>query len=261
MSTDGPARVTDLPDYTVRESKRAKRVRIDVSPVGRVEVVVPAGFPHDRVPQLLGERREWLERTLARVQRSEAASAEHDARLPERVELPALGRQWRVIYSGRGRGGAREDGRGRLRVHGPNPATARAGLCRWLGRTARTELRSWAHSLAEERGLTLAGVSIRAQATRWGSCSSRGRLNLNRNLLFLEPAMVRYLLLHELAHRVHLDHSPAFWSLLARWEPGYRELDRQLRQNGRQVPLWALPDRLLPGDFFPSDGTQGLPGV
>lgn len=253
--------MADLPDYTVRESKRAKRVRIDVSPAGRVEVVVPAGFPHDRVPQLLGERRQWLDKALARLQRPEAGSGETGARLPERVDLPALGRQWPVIYSGRGQGGAREDSRGRLRVHGPDPATARAGICRWLGRIARAELGPWVHSLAEKRGLTLDGVSIRAQATRWGSCSSRGRLNLNRNLLFLEPAVVRYLLLHELAHRVHLDHSPAFWSLVGRWEPGYRELDRQLRQKGRQVPLWALPDRLLPDDFFPSHGTQGLSGV
>jgi len=261
VSTDGSAPVSDLPDYTVRESKRAKRVRIEVSPVGRVEVVVPVGFPHDRVPQLLGERREWLEKTLARATRSEAVSGDRYARLPERVELPALGQQWRVLYSGRGRSGAREDSPGRLRVHGPDPATARAGLCRWLGRTARTELGPWARRLAEERGLILDGVSIRAQATRWGSCSSRGRISLNRNLLFLEPGVVRYLLLHELAHRVHLDHSSAFWSLVARWEPGYRELDRQLRQKGREVPLWALPDRLLPADFFPSGATQGLPGV
>lgn len=252
MSTDGRGPRPDLPDYSIRESKRAKRVRIDVTPAGRVEVVVPAGFPHDRVPKLLTERRGWLEEALARVRRPEAASGQRNDRLPYRVDLPALGRQWPVVYSGRGRGGTREDGEGQLRVHGPDPATARNGLCRWLGRIARAELVPWAYGLAEERGLTLDGTSIRAQATRWGSCSTRGRLNLNRNLLFLEPAIVRYLLLHELAHRVHLDHSPAFWSLVARWEPGYARLDRELRESGgRQVPLWALPDRLLPSDFFP----------
>ena len=239
----------DLPPYTVRESRRAKRARIDVSPAGRVEVVVPAGFPRRQVPQLLADNRAWLERALARVERRAAEAPELHARLPERIRLPVVGQSWTVTYPGKGRAGVREAG-GELRVHAPDRRGARDGLCRWLARTAKAELVPWAHAVAGELGLSVAGVSVRAQASRWGSCSSKGTLSLNRNLLFLEPAVVRYLLVHELAHTVHMDHSPEFWALVGRLEPDYRALDQKLRGAAHEVPVWALPERLLPPDFF-----------
>ncbi len=242
--------MADLPPYTIRESRRAKRVRIDVSPAGRVEVVVPAGFPADQVPYLLAEHRAWLERALDRIRRRRSGDPELHARLPERVHLPALGREWPVSYPGGGRSGARQSRDGELRVHAPDARGARDALCSWLARTAKAELMPWAYAVAGELGLKVAGVSVRAQASRWGSCSSRGTLSLNRNLLFLRPAVVRYLLVHELAHTVHMDHSPDFWSLVDRLEPNYRKLDRQLRGAAREVPAWALPERMLPPDFF-----------
>jgi hypothetical protein len=241
--------LSDLPPYTVRESRRAKRARIDVSPAGRVEVVVPAGFPRRQVPALLADHRQWLEGALARVERRQAANPELHARLPERIHLAALGREWPVTYPGSGRAGVREAG-GALRVHAPDRRGARDALCRWLARTAKTALVPWAQAVAGELGLTVAGVSVRAQASRWGSCSSKGTLSLNRNLLFLDPAVVRYLFVHELAHTVHMDHSPEFWALVGRLEPDYRGLDRKLRGAAREVPVWALPERLLPPDFF-----------
>ncbi|HKJ70905.1 MAG TPA: YgjP-like metallopeptidase domain-containing protein [Gammaproteobacteria bacterium] len=238
-----------LPAYTVRESRRAKRARIDVSPAGRVEVVVPAGFPRRRVPALLADNLRWLERALARVERRRAEAPELHARLPQRIHLTALDRAWPVTYPGGGRAEAREAGGG-LRVHAPDVRGARDALCRWLARTAKAELVPWAHSVAGVVGLPVGGVSVRAQASRWGSCSAKGSLSLNRNLLFLEPAVVRYLLVHELAHTVHMDHSPDFWGLVGRLEPDYRALDRKLRGAAREVPVWALPERLLPTDFF-----------
>jgi hypothetical protein len=241
--------MSDLPPYTVRESRRAKRARIDVSPAGRVEVVVPAGFPRGQVPALLADNRAWLERALARVAQRRAERPELHARLPERIHLAALDRAWPVTYPGSGAAGVREAG-GELRVHAPDRRSARDGLCRWLARTAKAELVPWAHAVAGELGLTVAGVSVRAQASRWGSCSSKGTLSLNRNLLFLEPAVVRYLLVHELAHTVHMDHSADFWALVGRLEPAYRALDKQLRGAAREVPVWALPERLLPPNFF-----------
>ncbi|MEF8792878.1 M48 family metallopeptidase [Thiohalorhabdus sp.] len=252
---------TDPPAYTVRESGRAKRARINVSPAGRVEVVVPAGFPKRQVPELVAANRQWLERALERVRRRQAEHPELHQGLPERIHLPALDREWAVVYPGSGKAGARESADGQLRVHAPDRRGARDALCNWLARTAHAHLVPWAGSVAEELGLTTRGVRVRAQARRWGSCSERGNLNLNRNLLFLAPEVVHYLLVHELAHTVHMDHSPDFWALVARLEPDYRALDRQLRRAAGQVPVWALADRLLPSDFFDEPGTHPLAGV
>lgn len=248
MGSAPPA--ADAPAYTVRESRRAKRARINVSPAGRVEVVVPAGFPHRKIPELVAANRQWLERALERVRQRQADHPEMHQGLPERIRLAALDREWPVVYPGSGNAGARESADGHLRVHAPDRRGARDALCNWLGRTAKAHLVPWAGSVAGDLGLTAGAVRVRAQASRWGSCSQRGNLNLNRNLLFLAPEVVRYLLVHELAHTVHMDHSPDFWALVARLEPGYRDLDRQLRRAAGQVPVWALADRLLPTDFF-----------
>ncbi|HKJ88568.1 MAG TPA: SprT family zinc-dependent metalloprotease [Gammaproteobacteria bacterium] len=244
--------MADLPEYTVRESRRAKRARLTVSPAGRVEVVIPRGFPRREVPALVAANRQWLERALERVRSRQAQRPDLHGGLPERVHLPALERAWEVEYAESVSGRARiREGDGRtLRVLAPDPPAARQALCAWLHRVAKAHLPPWLKAVGGQHGLEPARVTIRCQATRWGSCSSRGAISLNRNLLFLGADEVRYLFLHELAHTVHLNHSPEFWGLLARLEPEYRVLDQRLRGATGQVPAWALPDRLLPADFF-----------
>jgi predicted metal-dependent hydrolase len=85
---------------------------------------------------------------------------------------------------------------------------------------------------------TFATASIRGQKTRWGSCSSRQTISVNCKLLFLPSELVRYVLIHELCHTVHLNHSAAFWALVAQKEPDYQQLDAGLRDARYHVPLW-----------------------
>ncbi|MBP3204982.1 MAG: M48 family metallopeptidase, partial [Lachnospiraceae bacterium] len=66
--------------------------------------------------------------------------------------------------------------------------------------------------------------------TRWGSCSSDGNLNFNCRLLFVPKELVDYVVVHELAHRRHMDHSPAFWQEVETYMPDYRERRKQLKQ-------------------------------
>ena len=110
--------MADLPDYSVRVSARAKRARITVSPAGAVEVVIPRGFPRREVPALVAARRDWLVRTLDRVQARRPEGATPTAALPEAVTLPALGQHWPVAYPGEGAGRPRvREVDGALRVH------------------------------------------------------------------------------------------------------------------------------------------------
>lgn len=75
-------------------------------------------------------------------------------------------------------------------------------------------------------------VSIRAQKTRWGSCSSRGTLSFNWKLYLTAPECLDYVVVHELCHLVHMDHSPAFWAEVERIMPDYRTWKKWLRDNG-----------------------------
>jgi predicted metal-dependent hydrolase len=72
-------------------------------------------------------------------------------------------------------------------------------------------------------------VSIRNQKTRWGSCSSKGNLNFSYRILFLEPAAQDYLIIHELCHLKHFNHSKAFWGLVAEQCPEWRKYHTELR--------------------------------
>ena len=113
-------------------------------------------------------------------------------------------------------------------------------LSKWLARRAKSTLQSWLDEVSATTGLRYEKLCVRAQKTRWGSCSHRKHINLNRALMFLPEELVRYLMIHELSHTVHLNHSRAFWSLVARWAPHYQRYEKQLNQYSAQIPLWAL---------------------
>lgn len=117
----------------------------------------------------------------------------------------------------------------------------------WLQAQGRLHLVPWLAKLSQETGLPFRTTQIRRQKTRWGSCSSRGTISLNCKLLFLPPHLVRYIMVHELCHTVHLNHSASFWTFLATFEPNCRALDREMKQGGRLVPPWANVPELSTG--------------
>ncbi|NIN12121.1 MAG: DUF45 domain-containing protein [Gemmatimonadales bacterium] len=80
---------------------------------------------------------------------------------------------------------------------------------------------------------------VRAQRTRWGSCSRRSTISLNKKLLFLPAPLVEYVMVHELCHTVHFNHSPEFWDLVRERTPEYQALEAELRTAWRYVPAWV----------------------
>lgn len=93
---------------------------------------------------------------------------------------------------------------------------------------------------AREVGMSYRKMAIRRQRSRWGSCSTRGTISLNCCLLFQRPEVVRYLLVHELAHTQHMNHSKRFWQCVERHCPDFQELDAELLAGWRRVPVWVF---------------------
>ncbi len=80
-------------------------------------------------------------------------------------------------------------------------------------------------------------IAIRDQKTRWGSCSGKGTLSFNWRLMLAPPAVLDYVVVHELCHLTHMDHSPAFWQAVEAICPDYRDLRKWLKEHGNELVL------------------------
>lgn len=107
---------------------------------------------------------------------------------------------------------------------------------RWFIAQADVLITPLLQQVSEDCKLPYVAVSYGHQKTLWGSCSSDKCLRFNAKLLYLSPRMLRYVMIHELCHTKQMNHQPAFWALVQRFEPDYREIKRQMRHADRYIP-------------------------
>jgi len=229
-----------MTNYNIKISTRAKQVSLKITPTEGLVVVVPKGFNHSLLDDLVASRQDWIEKTLRHYENIPALDL--DTSLPDEIYLPALGEQWNVEFVKTSSSTVRviEADGFQLRLMGDienKPACYKA-LRRWLMRYAKQNLLPLLELASIDCGLPYTKATVRGQRTRWGSCSSKGAINLNYQLLFVSPAMTNYVLVHELCHTVYLNHSKKFHHLVERFIPDSRELERQLKQAWRSMPAW-----------------------
>lgn len=111
---------------------------------------------------------------------------------------------------------------------------------RALAESARQRIPERVKYYASQMGVTYGRITIRSQKTRWGSCSSKGNLNFNCLLMLAPEQVTDYVVVHELCHRIHMNHSAAFWDEVAKYLPAYAVHRKWLKQNGRAL-LARLP--------------------
>lgn len=104
-------------------------------------------------------------------------------------------------------------------------------LQRFYKKQAELYLKERVTALSECMGVIPSSLSIRGQRTRWGSCSSARAISLNWKLLAAPVEVIDYVVIHELAHIRHLDHSPQFWSLVETFHPEWRLAKRWLKEH------------------------------
>ncbi|MBX3020747.1 MAG: M48 family metallopeptidase [Bdellovibrionales bacterium] len=102
---------------------------------------------------------------------------------------------------------------------------------------ARLHLAERVKLFSEKMNLFPKQVSVRGQITRWGSCSARGEISLNMKLMCAPEAVIDYVVIHELAHIQHLNHSPRFWNLVGQHFPGYGEAKAWLKSNQAEIAV------------------------
>jgi predicted metal-dependent hydrolase len=222
MSESRPAAIP----YTVRRSARARRVRVNVHAHSGVEVVLPARAPEREAAAAITELRPWIERRLEEARVTMAVLAGRGA------TLPYLGTTLQLVA---------EPGRSRAHRRGERllvpDGDARPAIERFYRRAARSEVAPRLDRACAEAGLSYSGLDIRAQRTRWASCSSHGRMSFNWRLLLAPERVLEYVVWHEVCHLQVLDHSPRFWALLARYWPEWREDRAWLARHGATLVI------------------------
>lgn len=211
-------------------------MKIQIWPHGAVEVVVPRGTRSATVAGFIADQREWIVSTQARF----ALKYRESGSLPDRIVLPAIDRNLNVHYL---QGAPRcNEQPNALLISGNlmDPASLQVQLRTWLRHHARLHLKRETNRLAQVTGLVPERVHIRLQRTRWGSCSSSGTISLNAALLLRSAEELNYVLIHELCHLRHMNHSRRFWQLVARYQPNYRQMETQLDDAWTDTPLWLL---------------------
>jgi len=230
--------------YHVRESSRARHVHLKLTWHGGLEVVVPEGYDRRRIPAVIGEKRSWINRSQQRIaSQLKELPSEHFESLPNSIRLRAINKVYgvRYLYSDEASIRTTESG-STLIVTGTvdDAETCVEGLHRWLRHKAVETLLPGLRDTSEDLELPYKKSIVRGQKTRWGSCSANRVISLNYKLLFLPPAQVHYLFVHELCHTRYLNHSTRYWELVARKLPDYARLEAALKESWRYVPAWAV---------------------
>jgi predicted metal-dependent hydrolase len=215
-------------DYRIRRSDRARRVRVTVEPDGSVVVVLPRRAPERYAVAAVQELSPWIERRRSEVAATRAVLERRGGAVPylgvALTLIPEAGRS-RVARRG-----------SELRVPA-EPVAQRHALELWYRRQAAREVAARLDAACAEAGLAYTKLTIRAQKTRWASCSQTGAMSFNWRLLLAPPEILDYVVWHEVCHLAHMDHSARFWGLLAQYRPGYESERRWLSRHGATLVL------------------------
>jgi predicted metal-dependent hydrolase len=187
-----------------------KYARIEIKPDGEVVVTAPDGFDVD---SLVERHRGWLEAKLEEIEglRELADSG-----------FPINGEFYEVIQ------GRRVKVHERFKTVFLSPS--REEVLSYLKNLLRKELLPLVKSYAGKMGVQPGKVYIRHQKSRWGSCSPKGNLNFNVRLVSIPPDLREYVVVHELAHLKHMDHSKDFWEFVGRFYPDYGTARKELKK-------------------------------
>lgn len=231
----------EFPVRVIR-NRRYRRIGLRVTPTA-LRISAPAAASTREILAVARNHQDWICQTLAALLARRPRDEIHGDPLPRRLPMRALGANWSLRYRDGGKKGIRvRRDEAEVIVVSPSLCTSESrldALRRFLMHEARSVLVPWLQLLATRHGFEFERTSIRAQRSRWGSCSSSGTISLNYRLLFLPPHLVEYVLLHELAHTVERNHSQRFWSVLEDILSDARQCDRELDACAGLIPAWT----------------------
>ena len=212
----------------VKHSTRRKRsIKVEVHPDNTVEVVAPIRTPQRAIDTLLETKNDWIQKRLQFNQ--DHADKLKPKTFKDGEAFYYMGSSYPLKLTTEKKPGVWfQDGN--LMVH-PKKNTAKT-LEAWYKQCAYDILLDRVDVFAKQLQLQPQNMRIKRMKTRWGSCSSAGNINLNWALVMAPLPVMDYVVIHELCHLKHMNHSKTFWNLVESVCPDYKEYTKWLKDHG-----------------------------
>lgn len=235
-------------DLVLRRSAR-RSFALQVDHRG-ARVAVPLRTPLGEVERFVHSHGRWL---LDRLQARAAARPAPALELVDGATVPLFGRALTLrVREGRiTRWRPLTDDREELLL--PTTVDPLRALLRALQARALAWYRGRVEEYCHRLGLPVPAVRLSNARTRWGSCSSRSGIRLHWRLVHLPPALIDYVVAHEVAHLVEMNHSPRFWAVVERLYPDWRSARAALRKASASLPVFAAAPATDTGTFEQED--------
>src|SRR5208337_5398436 len=222
-------------EWQIRRSARRKTLSLCVYPDNRVVVAAPEKLPQRDIMSFVERKSDWVRKRLD-------LNREKQEKLPMREFNPGesllyLGAEHTLeVRERRNVGVSCERGKIIVSIHPEIPARTRAPFIRrqlvtWYANMALKKIHERVVHYMRIIGVTPRAVRIKSLRSRWGSCSVRGQVNFAWNIILAPEPVLDYLVVHELCHLIHLNHSAEYWDLVEKFFPEHRERRKWLREN------------------------------
>lgn len=228
-----------------RVSAKARNIRIEVRSPREVVLVIPRHVPKYAARDFLASRESWIRQKIAELRQRHADVPVDPQRMrwDNRDLLPLRGVDTPVRLTAASlRAISLRLEPDAITLFCPpaqlgEPARLEKALRHELQHLARQDARRWLEEEAARLGVRYGELRIADQRSLWGSCAANGNISLSWRLVMAPPVIFRYVVVHELCHIRHHDHSDGFWALVAQQMPDYEDHRRWLREQGQKLHL------------------------
>jgi hypothetical protein len=214
--------------YTLKQSARIRGIRLEIHNESGLTVVVPRRHSRKQVQDILVKKADWILRHLPVSKPTQMPLFKKEVDHGEKIQF--MGKLLQLALASEDSEGDSPVLKGKtlLIPRGSVGKTRAEMLERWYRRQAALIFKEKADRFQKIMGVHYSRITIRGQRKRWASASPLGNLSINWKLLLAPEKIIDYVIIHELAHFKHMDHSRKFWDYLAKYCPKWREYRKWL---------------------------------
>ena len=222
-------------EYKVIKSARRKRTTsIQVQDNGQVLVRAPKHVSHIQIKNFIEKNINWIENKLTELSQRPKAKRFIDGEI-----FLILGKEYILeIINHNKKRTTIEIENNKIKVRCFNNITntkIKQAMEKWYKNLARTILTERVEHHIKSLSVKYNKIFIKKVKTLWGSCSRRGNLNFNYKIVMTHPDLIDYLVIHEICHLIHYNHSKKFWNLVESLDPEYRRHEKMLKEFSKNV--------------------------